>query len=732
VSQEDTAQPEESDADDAAAPADAGAESPEDTLLEGDVPDADEGEPGDIPNPVVFVTQVPFAAYASSTSALSRHDTSLSRVPPGGDLWIRYPDGELRNLTQEAGLGQDGAQGASAIAVRDPAVAPSGELLVVSIAVGAATAQFQGVERQWQLYTVTGLGPAETPKFSLVGNQPDANNIEAVFVGEERIVFVSDAPVGGLAHLSPLYGQGGDTPMATGLFALDLAGGAATPLTVAAEGLTGPELFSDRLVFTRLDHLVRPAPDLDLAEWLDESAAAPSAAFDAGDFPEPSTASDPDVATLGTSVHHMLNANLWEVGLSGHTLRTLAGLGRHELGGSYTEASFPADPALEPLTLDNPVLTPPLVGEVALVDAARSTTGLWAVRCPLNGTESAGQLVHFALNAGAGPTQVTAVAHTAASASSAWESADPPPADHPGRFRNPLELQSGALIASHAWEPRANANDGTTETPAIRYDFRLVRVQGAAGAAEAASPLLTQRINKTVSWWSPDTLVTHDGPMWELWPTEVRPWTPPQSAVPALAAPEAAALAAAGVEETALRAWLAERNLALVSSRDTTKRDARDKQQPYNLSVSGGVESNTGEGAVYEVSHLQLFEGLRVWGHTSGGEPALGRVYKPVPLQSTEEWQQFDEDGPPGAVALGADGSFAAFVPAGRPLSWQLTGPGGAAVVRERYWLSLAPGEVRACAGCHDPAESTQLGGQAPQNSPAALTSLLSAWKLTQ
>ena len=40
-------------------------------------------------------------------------------------------------------------------------------------------------------------------------------------------------------------------------------------------------------------------------------------------------------------------------------------------------------------------------------------------------------------------------------------------------------------------------------------------------------------------------------------------------------------------------------------------------------------------------------------------------------------------------------------VPADRPLTWQSTAPNGSPVVRERYWLSLRPGEIRVCDGCH-------------------------------
>jgi hypothetical protein len=83
----------------------------------------------------------------------------------------------------------------------------------------------------------------------------------------------------------------------------------------------------------------------------------------------------------------------------------------------------------------------------------------------------------------------------------------------------------------------------------------------------------------------------------------------------------------------------------------------------------------------------------------------------------------------PGAVNLEADGSMAAFVPAGRAMSWQLTDPTGVPVVRERYWLTFQPGEMRVCTSCHGLNELDQAGNTAPQNPPEALRTLLEFWQ---
>lgn len=81
-----------------------------------------------------------------------------------------------------------------------------------------------------------------------------------------------------------------------------------------------------------------------------------------------------------------------------------------------------------------------------------------------------------------------------------------------------------------------------------------------------------------------------------------------------------------------------------------------------------------------------------------------------------------------GTVAVAPDGSIAALVPARRALTWQLVGPAGEAVVRERNWVSFAPGEVRVCAACHGINTVSQTGAPPPDNEPMALLELLEQW----
>src|SRR5262249_19665174 len=84
---------------------------------------------------------------------------------------------------------------------------------------------------------------------------------------------------------------------------------------------------------------------------------------------------------------------------------------------------------------------------------------------------------------------------------------------------------------------------------------------------------------------------------------------------------------------------------------------------------------------------------------------------------------------PPGAVKLGDDGSFAAFVPARRALTWHLLGTNASSVVKERYWVTFAPGEIRTCKNCHGINTIDQAGHGPPANKPQALRDLLRYWK---
>ena len=162
-----------------------------------------------IPNPIMFVTQVPMPFDSSTcTAAFCNHKPDVFSAVRGGDLYIIYPDGTQKNVTQTAGYGNSGQQGANSIAVRQPCVYWNGTKAVFSMVVGAPATQGAAQPFYWQLYEVTNIGESQTPVITKVANQPaNYNNVSPIYGTDGRIIFTSDRPRGGLAHLYPLLDE---------------------------------------------------------------------------------------------------------------------------------------------------------------------------------------------------------------------------------------------------------------------------------------------------------------------------------------------------------------------------------------------------------------------------------------------------------------------------------------------------------------------------------------------
>jgi hypothetical protein len=130
---------------------------------------------------------------------------------------------------------------------------------------------------------------------------------------------------------------------------------------------------------------------------------------------------------------------------------------------------------------------------------------------------------------------------------------------------------------------------------------------------------------------------------------------------------------------------------------------------------------------IYDISHLQFFHGDLNRGYNGHGP---GRRVLAQTMSAVESGVNPPLDGaPPGSVAIAEDSSTAAFVPAPRALSWEMTDPNGEAVVQERCWLTFQPGETRMWASCHGINTADHLGRAAPTNPPLALAQLLAHWK---
>ncbi len=680
-------------------------------------------------NPVLFVTQFPISEdFASIGSVFANHSGAMASAGRGGDLWIRYADGSLRNLTQEAGYGMSGLQGADAIAVRDPAVHWSGTRAVFSMVIGAPN-QYQWNAYYWQLYEITGFGQGQTVTITKVANQPaDTNNVQPAYLSNGDLVFVSDRTRNGARHLYPQHDEYESTPTPTGLWKLVPATGALTLLQHSPSGSFTPLVDRyGRIVFTRWDHLQRDqqadAVDSDNFNWASEAADAPRLASTAEVFPEPRYDT---AAAFG----HRMNLFLpWMLNQDGSGEETLNHIGRHELTG-YFNRSLRNDPALvdfNPGARPNPNVTenwlqmaedPGVPGRYLAIDA------------PEFDTHASGQIVAMTAPPERNADIITVEYLTPRSTRGVYTGT--PPADFSGHYRNAIVLADGQVIAARSADPRSAGNDGTRANPIPRYRFRLHALTMSGGVlVPAAGGELTGGISKTISYWDPDVRVNYSGPLWELSPVEVRARNVPPTPTQPLEAPEAAAFAEAGVATADFRDFLARNDLAALVVRDATTRDDADRQQPFNLRVPGGVQHVGSVGPVHDIAWMQFLQADQIRGIGGIDTPTAGRRALAQPLHDAAalRFMPSAAGAPDGAVRIAEDGSAAVLVPARRAMAWQSTAADGTPVVRERYWISAQPGDIRACDGCHGVNQASQSGGGPAQNRPLALRDLLVHWR---
>jgi hypothetical protein len=711
-----------------------------------------------LPYPILFVTQVPVPTdFTTIGSVFGNHRGDLDSVARGGDLWIRYPDGALKNLTAAAGYGSSdptGFQGANAIAVRDPAVHWDGTKALFSMVVGAPAQSGQLGAYYWQLYEIRNLGQSQTPTIAKVPNQPaNFNNVSPIYGTDDRIIFISDRPRNGARHLYPQLDEYELAPTNSGLWSLNPVTGDLFMLDHAPSGDFTPIVDSfGRVIFTRWDHLQRDQEaDIDVDaiaqgqspvygtfNYSDESAAA-TYQFNRRPevFPEPRPGRDDLLDGTNLSGHTFNFFFPWQILEDGSEAETLNHVGRQEFD-IYAEPSFTDDPNLSYLAPPN--------GQVNQY-ALRADGGLLHIKeDPLNpgryfstyarefGTHASGQILTIsgAPNLNGDQVALTSVTHPDTASAS-----DNLLANHSGLYRDPLPLSNGMLIAAHTPETRADDDIGTATSPQSRYDFRLKTVVTSANGYRVAGQPLTPGISKTVIYWDPYTKITQTGPLWELNPVEVRARTRPARLTAGIPAPEQAVFASAGVDPAQFKAYLTQNNLAVVVSRNVTTRDDGERQQPFNLRVPGGVQTIGAQGKIYDVSYMQFFQAdqLRGAGLTSpSSTPDAGRRVLAQPLHdpAAQPHNPRPAAAPPGSVAIAGDGSMAAFVPARRAMTWQLTDSAGVPVVRERLWVTFQPGEVRVCASCHGVNQRDQAGHTPPTNPPEAFRQLLQLWKLQQ
>jgi hypothetical protein len=188
-----------------------------------------------------------------------------------------------------------------------------------------------------------------------------------------------------------------------------------------------------------------------------------------------------------------------------------------------------------------------------------------------------------------------------------------------------------------------------------------------------------------------------------------------------------------GVNPVAFQNYLKSKNLAVLVMRDVTTRDSTDTQQPFNLKVANTTHQTpvTASGQVYDISHMQFLQGDQIRGSGGNASPDSGqRVIAQFLHDENAVANNIAFAGAPlGSTEIYPDGSVAAFVPARRAMAWQSLAPDATPIVRERYWISFQPGEIRACGGCHGVNNIDQDGNPANTQNAQAFRALLQHWK---
>ncbi len=467
----------------------------------------------------------------------------------------------------------------------------------------------------------------------------------------------------------------------------------------------------------------------------------------------------------------------WMVNQDGSEEETLNHIGRHEWGGSFNHAVI-VDPKLY-LEENNPFLS-----SLANKHFMGGSAGLFQVRedrtsgiyCGVYSLEfrkaATGNIVCFQAAPNVNPDDMALEIRTSGGGLGDF--------GPDGGFRHPLRLSSTEIIAVNTPYPQpgdysfdiddkgcdqrfVSAADGVTALEINGYDLRLKKLSEEGNLWRAVAPL-TSGIRREVRWYDGSgALRGYSGTLWELDPVEVVERSAPPLVTGVVPTVEQTViqneLSSASLDLESLKNWMVSRDLALIVGRNVTSRDRGDRGQPYNLRVvhegQDGVQSTLpglpGDATILPVSYLEIFQGdrlraykpsLNLYGY-GGALPGRRILAVPLHVNTAQNFNTLGQAVPARERSMAKiypDGSFAAFVPAYRAMTWQLVGPKDPGnsnlsyppVVRERNWVSFKAGEVRVCAGCHGLNRFDQTGGPKPTNQPQALQALLEYWKNNQ
>ena len=438
---------------------------------------------------------------------------------------------------------------------------------------------------------------------------------------------------------------------------------------------------------------------------------------------------------LGNAFNQFLPWQANEDG-SGHEIVIHAG--RHEFLRAFNR-SFNDDTNLVDFSATNAPARN-FVDQLLHISESPVTQGLfYSVDGPDFSTHGAGQIVSFSVPNG-GNADLLTITYITPKPNSLPTAPNPPLPSPLDLYRAPQAFSDGNLVASHTLADQTDRNTGTGTAPVALYNFRIKSLKSQSGTMVPDVTLTSNGVvdgstATNLSYYASGQLVTYSGAikLWELDPVEIVARTKPATLANSVAAIEQQVFSEEGVDIPTFKTYLRNHNAALVVNRNSTMRDHADHQQPFNLKVAWSATQTVGAaGKIYDIGWLQIMQADGLRGLTMGGaSPVPGRRVLPVPLHDTISENPPVAGAPSGAVKLGNDGSFAAVLPANRSVTWHLLdGAGTQSQVKERYWVSFAPGEVRTCAVCHGLNTSNQANvAGLPQNKPQALRTLLQFWK---
>lgn len=683
-------------------------------------------------------------------------------------------------------------------AAREPMVHWSGDRVVVSLLKGARLSRFGAMtpdaHPKWQLYEVLGLAQQQQPVLRKVPHQDSAYNyLSPVYASAEgEIIFTTDRPVTGDNKHYPQLDEYESQPTVSGIWKLNTQNGQLSLLDHSPSGSFTPFVGQDgMLYFTRWDHLQQDQQALNSVgevlsgttdywqsyTYADENqqgkahqqkvsaqiragldSGSDQLAFNVDQSPIPEHFSGHPVWSsradrIGQRIgsyngrdivsytpegrygrENGLRFNVflpWQMQQDGMAVETLRHVGRHELQ-NYFESSLLDDANLRSHNGTATVRD----GLFQFTQSASNPKLFLGVLSNEFNSHTSGAILQIE------DTDPSNMPHENGSALRYRLLTDP---NGDLRYRNPQQLADGRLIAA-VDEIKISEKTGVSDFYQFRFKLYELKLDAATGFYKPYRALINEAPRRKFSYWDNEgQLRQFDGELWQLSAQEVKPRAVPSStAGQTLAEPEQQIFNQLGLDVSSFRQYLQQNNLALIVSRNVTKRDAADSQQPFNLRIAqaladGSVTQTVKPGSdltkIYQVSHLELFENklVRGYGRHNRGEGASytdgGRRGLPRPMREIPDNFVMANPERPSAINVAADGSVAALVPAGRAITWMLSDSEHNPLVRERYWLTFASGEIRVCASCHGINDKAQDGSSKPVNSPEALKVLLENWK---